>query len=258
MVAKETIMPAPRKYPAELRDRAVRPVREDGEPGAIARVADRLDINRETLRNWVNAERRKTEQPEVVDLEAENARLRKELDAADRANEILKAASACYSRGNSTAGSGDDPFHRRAPGAVRRGRDLSRARLVRVHLLRLQASSALRPGAAGRQLTEEIRRVWEANYLVYGYRKVHAQLKREGFTVAECTVRRLMNEMGIHGVVRGHKKPKTTVSDGTAVRPPDRLDRDFLPRTRPLSGNPHLGCHLSGQRDLTCCPGATW
>ena len=58
MLAKETIMPAPRKYPAEVRDRAVRLVREDGEHGAIARVADRLDINRDTLRNWVNAERR--------------------------------------------------------------------------------------------------------------------------------------------------------------------------------------------------------
>ena len=51
-------MPAPRKYPAELRDRAVRLVREDGEHGAIARVADRLYINRETLRNWVKADRR--------------------------------------------------------------------------------------------------------------------------------------------------------------------------------------------------------
>lgn len=98
MVAKETIMPAPRKYPAELRDRAVRLVLEDGEHGAIARVADRLDINRETLRNWVNAERRKTEQPELVDLEAENARLRKELDEANRANEILKSASAFFAR----------------------------------------------------------------------------------------------------------------------------------------------------------------
>ncbi len=55
MVAKEAMMPAPRNYPDELRDRALRLVREDGEHGAIARVADRLDINRETLRNWVNA-----------------------------------------------------------------------------------------------------------------------------------------------------------------------------------------------------------
>ena len=76
-------------------------------------------------------------------------------------------------------------------------------------------------------LSGEIRRVWEANYRVYGYRKIHAQLKREGFEVAECTVRRLMRQEGISGVVRGHKKPRTTVSGESAVRPPDLLDRDF-------------------------------
>ena len=68
MVAKETMTPAPRKYPDELRERAVRLVRDDGQHGAIARVADRRDINRETLRNWVNGERRKRQEPEVVDL----------------------------------------------------------------------------------------------------------------------------------------------------------------------------------------------
>jgi putative transposase len=76
-------------------------------------------------------------------------------------------------------------------------------------------------------LAGEVRRVWEANYRVYGYRKIYAQLKREGFTVAECTVRRLMRQEGITGVVRGHKKPKTTIRDEHAVRPQDLLDRDF-------------------------------
>jgi transposase len=98
MVVKETIMSAPRKYPQELRDRAVRLVREDGQHGAIARVAQRLDLNPETLRNWVRAERRKTEQPEVVDLEAENRRLRRENAELTRANEILKSASAFFAR----------------------------------------------------------------------------------------------------------------------------------------------------------------
>jgi transposase len=98
MVAKETMMPAPRKYPDELRDRAVRLVREDGEHGAIARVADRLDINRETLRNWVNGDRRRREEPEAVSLEEENARLRKQLAEAERDKEILKAASSFFAR----------------------------------------------------------------------------------------------------------------------------------------------------------------
>lgn len=98
MVAKEAIMPAPRKYPDELRQRAVRLVIEDGEHGAIPRVADRLGINPETLRSWVKAERRRTEQPETVNLEAENAWLRKALAEAERDREILKAASSFFAR----------------------------------------------------------------------------------------------------------------------------------------------------------------
>ena len=76
-------------------------------------------------------------------------------------------------------------------------------------------------------LAVEVRRVFEANYRVYGYRKVHAQLRREGFAVAECTVRRLMRREGLAGAVRGWKKPRTTTPDTTLVRPPDLLDRDF-------------------------------
>lgn len=99
MVAKETMMPtSPRKYPEELKQRAVRLVNEDGQHGAIARVADRLDINRETLRNWVKADKRRREQPEVVDLEVENAKLRREVEELERANEILMAASAFFAR----------------------------------------------------------------------------------------------------------------------------------------------------------------
>jgi transposase len=46
-------MPAPKKYPEEVRERAVRMVfqiREESgqQQGAIARVADRLRVNRET------------------------------------------------------------------------------------------------------------------------------------------------------------------------------------------------------------------
>jgi putative transposase len=41
-------------------------------------------------------------------------------------------------------------------------------------------------------LKPEITRVYQANYSVYGPRKVWRQLKREGFTVARCTVERLM------------------------------------------------------------------
>jgi putative transposase len=46
-------------------------------------------------------------------------------------------------------------------------------------------------------LKVEIRRVWEANFCVYGVRKVWRQLAREGIAVARCTVARLMRAMGL-------------------------------------------------------------
>ena len=48
-------------------------------------------------------------------------------------------------------------------------------------------------------LKAEIRRVFEANFRVYGVRKVWRQLQREGFDVARCTVARLMRAMGLAG-----------------------------------------------------------
>jgi len=73
----------------------------------------------------------------------------------------------------------------------------------------------------------EIRRVWEANYQVYGARRVYKQLHREGHRIARCTVARLMPCIGIRGVQRG-KKHFTTTPDTTAPRPPDLVDRRFV------------------------------
>ncbi|MFE7356764.1 transposase [Streptomyces sp. NPDC057543] len=43
-------MPAPRKYPDELRERAIREVQTSGRP--VAHVARDLGIHKEALRNW--------------------------------------------------------------------------------------------------------------------------------------------------------------------------------------------------------------
>ena len=96
-------MAAPRQYPEELRDRAVRmalDLRRDPatRSGALRRVGDQLGINPETLRNWVTqaevdaGDRAGTTSDEarrVVELEREVRELR-------RANEILKTASAFF------------------------------------------------------------------------------------------------------------------------------------------------------------------
>jgi putative transposase len=76
------------------------------------------------------------------------------------------------------------------------------------------------------ELKPHIARVWQANWQVYGADKVWMQLKREGITVARCTVERLMRRLGLRGVVRG-KVVRTTVSDNRAACPLDRVNRQF-------------------------------
>jgi transposase len=98
-------MPEVKRYPRELRERAVRMVfevreRSGQKKGAVARVATQLGVERETLRNWVQqAEVDSGKRPgtttsdaqKIAELERENRELR-------RANEILKAASAYFAK----------------------------------------------------------------------------------------------------------------------------------------------------------------
>ena len=90
-------MPAPRKYPDELRERAVREVRTTGRP--IAHVAKDLGIHKEALRGWVRqAEADAGERDDrLTTAEYEELKqLRKKVAELRRANEILKAASAFF------------------------------------------------------------------------------------------------------------------------------------------------------------------
>ncbi len=99
-------MPAPRKFDAETRERAVRlyldRLREHGESKLEARrrVGAMLDINPATLRNWVErAEVDSGVRPGVASEEsAEVKALRKEVAELRRANEILKTASAFFAQ----------------------------------------------------------------------------------------------------------------------------------------------------------------
>jgi transposase len=93
------------RYPAEVRERAVRLVREhEGEYpsqwAAIASIATKCGMTPETLRKWVRLAEvdggarpglTTEERQRLQTLERENRELR-------RANEILKAASAFFAR----------------------------------------------------------------------------------------------------------------------------------------------------------------
>jgi len=97
------VMAAPRKYPEELRERAIRmavDLRRDPatRSGALRRVGDQLGINPETLRNWVSqAEIDQGQRPGMTTTEAQRiAQLERENKELRRANEILRTASAFF------------------------------------------------------------------------------------------------------------------------------------------------------------------
>ena len=96
-------MPAPRKYPSELRERAIRLAMDARKnpvtrPGSCKRVGEQLGINAETLRGWVvqaeidggaRAGTSTDDAKRLLDLEAEVRELR-------RANAILRTSAAFF------------------------------------------------------------------------------------------------------------------------------------------------------------------
>src|SRR5438552_789539 len=100
-------MPAPRKYPAELRERAVRLVLEAREQdsglslnAAVVRIGERVGINKDTLRGWCKqAEIDVGRRPGTTTGDAARIRdLEREVRELKRANEILLAASSFFAR----------------------------------------------------------------------------------------------------------------------------------------------------------------
>lgn len=96
-------MPARKKYPLELRERATHlalELRQDPEQrkGAISRVASQLGIHPEVVRTWVKqAEIDGGVRPGTTSVDAERIlKLERENWELRRANEILRTASAFF------------------------------------------------------------------------------------------------------------------------------------------------------------------
>jgi transposase len=93
------------RYPQELRERAVRLVREHrseypSEWATIQSVAGKLGVGTEALRLWLRRDQvDRGQRPGITTAEHERIReLERENRELRRANEILKAASAFFAR----------------------------------------------------------------------------------------------------------------------------------------------------------------
>ncbi|TPG16470.1 IS3 family transposase [Sphingomonas koreensis] len=227
------------KYAPEVRDRAVRMVLDHQKDhasrwAAVVSIAAKIGCAAQTLHEWVKKAEvdsgRRAGVP--TDVAAQLKALERENRELRQANEILRKASAYFCSGGARppvqamiafiddqrAVHGVEPICKVLPIAP-----------STYHAHVAQRRDPLRLSARARRdvaLRVEVRRVFDANFRVYGVRKVWRQLQREGFDVARCTVARLMRAMGLAGVIRG-KPVRTTIGDRSAPCPLDRVNRQF-------------------------------
>ncbi|WP_433755650.1 transposase [Nocardia sp. CA-135398] len=92
-------MAAPKKYPDELRARAVRLYRESDPKPTIRKLAQQLGVHHEALRNWIRqaeADAGERSDRPTTDMLEENKQLRKRVAELERVNAVLRDASAYF------------------------------------------------------------------------------------------------------------------------------------------------------------------
>ncbi|WGH90586.1 IS3 family transposase [Auritidibacter ignavus] len=231
----------PTKYPQSFKDRATRMVfdrlEDEDAPSryvVIRETAPKLSIATQTLRRWVEQAEVDTGQKSGVstDAQAQIRKLKRENAELCWANEILKTALGFFR-------SGARPPHDemiayidmfrdrfgvesicRVLGATDRGFITSggyRAAKARPASDRSRRDAALIP---------VVKELHQANYGVYGVRKMWHAMRRAGWDVGRDQVARLMCLAGLSGVVRG-RKPRTTIAAKVSDLRPDLVNRDF-------------------------------
>ncbi|HHX46161.1 MAG TPA: IS3 family transposase [Brevibacterium sp.] len=228
-----------RKYSPEMRERALRMLAETrpSHPtmmSAVRHVAGLLGMSPETLRLW---QRRYEIDAGVkpgltTDAAAEIKRLQKENAELRKANEILKAASVFFAKGARPPLTEMIRF-------IDEYRDRFGVELI-CRVLRPAVQGFLTSrghrAAAGRApsarrlrdnlLVPEIARLHAENYGVYGRRKMHALMRRQGWEIGRDQTERLMRLAGVRGV-RKSKRVFTTKTDRTQSLPQDLVNRRF-------------------------------
>ena len=84
---------------------------------------------------------------------------------------------------------------------------------------------------AGVYLANRLWSLWQANWGVYGARKLWHAARRAGLVVGRDQVARLMRIAGINGTIRGRHRTVTTRRDDAAPRHPDLVKRGWTAPT---------------------------
>ncbi|WP_370608420.1 IS3 family transposase [Klebsiella pneumoniae] len=211
-----------KRYPEEFKTEAVKQVVDRGY--SVASVATRLDITTHSLYAWIKKYGPDSStNKEQSDAQAEIRRLQKELKRVTDERDILK----------------------KPRGVLRKAVQLRYAfirdntccwpvrllcRVLDVHpsgfYAWLQQPHSQRHQADLR-LTGQIKQFWLESGCVYGYRKIHLDLRDSGQQCGVNRVWRLMKRVGIKAQV-GYRSPRARKGEASIVSP-NRLQRQFNP-----------------------------
>ncbi|EBD0852239.1 IS3 family transposase, partial [Salmonella enterica] len=209
-------------YPEEFKIEAVKQVVDRGY--SVSSVATRLDITTHSLYAWIKKYGPDSStNKEQSDAQAEILRLQKELKRVTDERDIFKKSRGVLRK------------------AVRLRyafiRDNTRCwpvrllcRVLDVHpsgfYAWLQQPHSQRE-QANQMLTGQIKQFWLESGCVYGYRKIHLDLRDTGQQCGVNRVWRLMKRAGIKAQV-GYRSPRARKGEDSIVAP-DRLQRQFNP-----------------------------
>ncbi|EES5189225.1 IS3 family transposase [Escherichia coli] len=211
-----------KRYPEEFKIEAVKQVVDRGY--SVASVATRLDITTHSLYSWIKKYGPDSStNKEQSDAQAEIRRLQKELKRVTDERDIFKKSRGVLRK------------------AVRLRYAFIRdntccwpvrllCRVLDVHpsgfYAWLQQPHSQRHQADLR-LTGQIKQFWLESGCVYGYRKIHLDLRDSGQQCGVNRVWRLMKRIGIKAQV-GYRSPRARKGEASIVSP-NRLQRQFNP-----------------------------
>ncbi|EBK7300660.1 IS3 family transposase [Salmonella enterica] len=211
-----------KRYPEEFKIEAVKQVVDRGY--SVSSVATRLDITTHSLYAWIKKYGPDSStNKEQSDAQAEILRLQKELKRVTDERQHIKKSRGVLRK------------------AVRLRyafiRDNTRCwpvrllcRVLDVHpsgfYAWLQQPHSQRE-QANQMLTGQIKQFWLESGCVYGYRKIHLDLRDTGQQCGVNRVWRLMKRAGIKAQV-GYRSPRARKGEDSIVAP-DRLQRQFNP-----------------------------
>ncbi|WP_317772393.1 IS3 family transposase [Enterobacter asburiae] len=211
-----------KRYPEEFKIEAVKQVVDRGY--SVSSVATRLDITTHSLYAWIKKYGPDSStNKEQLDAQAEIRRLQKELKRVTDERDIFKKSRGVLRK------------------AVRLRYAFIRdntccwpvrllCRVLDVHpsgfYAWLQQPHSQRHQADLR-LTGQIKQFWLESGCVYGYRKIHLDLRDSGQQCGVNRVWRLMKRVGIKAQV-GYRSPRARKGEASIVSP-NRLQRQFNP-----------------------------